>query len=99
LDKHLLDALTRDFLHSLLRHIVERILPAFQLGLSNNRSDQRSKLYLPPKSTMVTVDLPRAHIGLEDYRQSPVSDALRQALLSEMVITAQELCLPYEVLT
>jgi hypothetical protein len=98
LDKHLLDALTRDFLHSLLRHIGERILPAFQLGLSNSPSDQRSKLYLPPKSTMVTVDLPRAHMGLEDYRQSPVSDALRQALLREMAISAQELHLPYEVL-
>ena len=98
LDSHLLDALTRDFLRSLVRRIREKILPAFRLGLSNNRSDQRSKLYLPPKSTMVTVDLPRAHIGLEDYRQSPASEALRQALLSEMVITAQRLHLPYEVL-
>jgi len=98
LDSHLLDALTRDFLRSLVRHIREKILPAYRLGLSNNRLDLRSKLYLPPKTTMVTVDLPRAHVGVKDYRQSPASDALRQALLREMAITAQELHLPYEVL-
>jgi hypothetical protein len=98
LDSPLLVALTRDFLRSLVGHIREKILPAFRLGLSNSRSDKRSKLYLPPKTTMVTVDLPRAHAGLEDYRQSAVSDALRQALLREMAITAEELHLPYEVL-
>jgi hypothetical protein len=98
LDKGLLDALTGDFLHSLLRHIRERILPAYRLELGESSSDQRSKLYLPPKRTMVTVDLPRAHTGLEDYRRSPASDALRQALVKEMVIAAQELHLPYQVL-
>jgi len=98
LDSHLLEALTGDFLRSLVRNIRERILPAFQLGLSNNGSDQSSKLYLPPKSTMVTVNLPLGHAGLEDYRQNPASDALRQALLGEMVMAAEELHLPYEFL-
>lgn len=99
LDKQLLVVLTHDFLHSLLRRIRETILPAFHLELSTDRSDQRSKLYLPPKSTMVTVNLPRAHVGTEDYRQSPGADALRQALLKEMMTTARELRIPYEVLT
>lgn len=97
LDTHLLDTLRSDFLLLLLRRIREKILPAFHLELSESPSDQRSKLYLPPKRTMLTVNLPRAHLGLEDYRRSPESDALRQALLSEMVITAQELDLPYGV--
>ena len=99
LDSTLLGTLTHAFLHSLLHRIREKVLPAFQLGLSEDRSDQHSKLYLPPKRTMVTVNLPRSHLRLEDYRQSPESDTLRQALLQEMVLTAQELHLPYEVLT
>ena len=97
-DQDLLAALKGDFLQCLLRRIKENILPVFGLELSDQRSDQRSKLYLPPKKSMVTVNVPRTHMGLEDYRRSPQSDRLRQALLKAMILTAKEHGLPYQVL-
>jgi len=98
LDKDLLSVLKTNFLNALLSNVEKRILPVFNLEFSKELSDQHQKIYLPPKKTMVTLNVPRTHHGIEDYRQSPESDHLREAILREMEIVAQDLGLPYEVL-
>ena len=98
LDRDLLSVLKTHFLNTLLNNIEKRILPIFNLEFSKELSDQCSKIYLPPKRTMVTLNVPRTHHGIEDYRRSPESDHLRDAILREMVIVARDLGLPYEVL-
>jgi len=98
LDKDLLNVLKTNFLLGLLNNVKKRILPIFDLEFSKELSDQQSKIYLPPKRTMVTLNVPRTHHGIEDYRRSPEADRLREAILREMEIVAQDLDLPYEVL-
>jgi len=97
-DGNLLRVLKTNFLNALLSNVEKGILPIFNLEFSKELSDQYSKIYLPPKRTMVTLNIPRTHHGIEDYRRSPESDHLRDAILREMVIVAQDLGLPYEVL-
>jgi hydroxymethylpyrimidine pyrophosphatase-like HAD family hydrolase len=98
LDRDLLRVLKTDFFNALLSNVEKRILPIFNLEFSKQLSDERSKIYLPPKKAMVTLNIPREHHGIEDYHRTPESDRLRHAILKEMVTVAQQLGLPYEVL-
>jgi len=97
-DRNLLKILKTNFLDTLLSNVEKRILPVFNLEFSNRLSDQCSKIYLPPKRTMVTLNIPRTHHGIEDYRRSTESDSLRNTILTEMEMAAQDLGLPYKVL-
>ncbi len=98
LDRNLLTILKTNFLNILISNVEKRILPIFNLEFSKELSDQGSKICLPSKRTMVTLNIPRTHHGIEDYRRSPESDHLRDSILREMVIVAHDLGLPYQVL-
>ncbi len=98
LDRDLLRVLNTNFLNALLSNVEKRILPVFDLEFSRELSDQHSKIYLPSKRTMVTLNIPSTHHETEDYRRSPEGDHLRDMILGEMVIAAQDLGLPYKVL-
>ena len=98
LDRDFLRVLKTNFLDALLSNVEKRILPVFSLEFSKELSDQCSKIYLPPKGTMVTLNIPRTHHGIEEYRRSPESDYLRDAILREMEMVAQDLGLPYKIL-
>lgn len=98
LDKEFLRKLKTDFSDALLRSVEKEVLPIFELEFSKEHSNQHSKIYLPPKRTMVTLNIPRTHHGIADYRRNPESNHLREAILREMVEVARDLGLPYEVL-
>jgi hypothetical protein len=97
-DTNLLRVLKSNFLDALLSNLENRVLPKFKLAFSRELSDQRSKIYLPLKRTMVTLNIPRTHDGIKDYRLSPEAAHLRDAILREMELVAQDLGLPYEIL-
>lgn len=92
------DLLKTDFLRALLDNVEKRVLPAFDLKFGNQFSDGHSKIYLPPKETMVTLNIPVTHHGIDDYRRTPESNLLRDAILKEMEAVAQQLGLSYDVL-
>ena len=73
------------------------VLPSLGMRVSDDHSDQASKVFMPPKRTMVTCNIPRSHGRIEDFRRHPASDELRDRVLEAMVWTARVVGLPYRV--
>jgi hypothetical protein len=94
----LLAILHQEFRPLLMKRLEATVLLPLNLGWSFERSNQESKIYLPPKRTMVTCNIPRSHHGILDYRRSAESTRLRDAILEQMVVAASQLGLSYCIL-
>ncbi|MFI4988685.1 MAG: hypothetical protein ACHQF3_14740, partial [Alphaproteobacteria bacterium] len=88
----------KDFRKALLKNIEKNVLTKFCLAISATRADQVSKIFLPAKRTMVTLNIPRQHGSDLNYRRTGASELLRSAIVDAMVATAQELMIQFVVL-
>ena len=98
LDTELLSLLKGNFERELIATADRRILPGFELGWSNRSSDQVEKIYVPPKKTMITLNMPRQFRDGREYGRSTKAQELQNAILESMVDLAVAVGLPYEVI-
>ena len=100
LDQVLLAQLKGPFQDEVLARVEREVLPAFGLTWSEEYKDQTGKVYVPPKQSMVTLNVPRKFSdGTPDYRKSPEAERYRQAVVAIMREGAEELGISYEMLT
>jgi hydroxymethylpyrimidine pyrophosphatase-like HAD family hydrolase len=98
LDKELINCLRKEFNKIFFEGVKKNILSKFNVSISYKSSSQVSRLYVPKKITMVTVNLPTVHHGITNYRMSKEAEFLREALLNEMVIAAELVSITYSIL-
>jgi len=99
LDADLLRALKTSFEGEVRRRLKDAVLPRFGLTLTEQHGDQVEKVYVPPKRTMVTVNVPKFFRDGSDYRSSPVAQEFRGAVLELMQGVAHAQDLPHELLS
>lgn len=75
---------------------VDEIGDKFSFGHSAHENDQDGKIYVPPKLSMVTVNVPRTVNGAK-WRTTHESDEYRRQVFDVMVRTATMLRMPYEI--
>ena len=97
-EPEMLKLLRTSFRELLLGRIRQYVLPRFGLTLEFENSRKPSVLYLPVKSTMVTINIPVEHDGIRKYRSSSDSEFLREALLEQMAATSQALGIRNKIL-
>lgn len=74
------------------------VIQALGLAYSHDYSDQKGKVYLPNKQSMVTLNIPKEFPdGTRNYRKSNEAERLRQGIVDVMKETAQSQKLPYEI--
>ncbi len=97
LNPELLKKLKGDFEAEVKRQIDREILPDFALGWSSEYSDQVQKIYVPPKRSMVTFNIPRYFKDGRNYRSSEEAEILRRKMIEIMQDTAERMHLGYEI--
>jgi len=97
LSSGLLKLLKQEFEPWVFRRINNEILPEFGFQYSEIPEDQESKVYLPKKQTMVTINVPRTVSG-QDYRNTPAALEFGDSVVDIMVDVAQKLHMPYQIL-
>jgi len=98
IDEGLVQWLKEEFEPTLCRTIEKKVFPRFGLSWSANILDQVEKVYIPPKRTMVTLDVPKVFKSGEDYRKSKIGENLRMAILGAMEEIANNQNVPYKIL-
>jgi len=98
IDTDLLDCLKGAFEQEVIVRLKDTILPRFGLNITDKHNDQFEKVLIPPKRTMLTINVPKWFHDGSDYRRSHVAREFREAVLTIMqeVAVAQEL--PYRLL-
>lgn len=97
-EEELLAMLKGPFERKVVEILDRQVLPRFALTWSHSSSDQDSRVFVPPKRTMFTVNVPQTYADEDDFRQSSAGDAFREAVLATMKQVAEDLSVPYVVL-
>jgi hypothetical protein len=98
LNPELLYRLKQEF-EPVVRDNLRDILNKRGLCFSSNYQDQRGKVYIPNKESMVTFNIPREYPdGRRDFRKSPYAEELRRDIVSVMEKVAELQKLPYEII-
>lgn len=98
LDQELLGKLKGPFQEQVLSRLEKEVLPAMGLVWSEDYDDQAEKVYVAPKESMLTINVPRAFKDGSDYRKSRQADELRKATAAIMVQAAQSVGAEYEII-
>lgn len=96
INPELLHALKGPFEQDVLRKLTAK-LPAFGFTWSNEYHDQDAKVYVAPKLSMVTINVPREADGNKAFRKTPEAERFRDAIVETMMQTAEELELKYTI--
>lgn len=94
----LMKALQGDLRREVMNRLGKEILPGMKLGFSLDTNDQTQKVYLPPKKTMITFNVPRNYEDGRDYRKSEDAKRLRSEIIRVLSETATKMNLPYCVI-
>jgi len=98
INQTLLGYIKSDFQQQILRIMKKEVLPRFDLQWSSTADDQVERIWLPPKRTMVTVNLPKTFRDGRDYRASSRGKELSDSILNSMIRVAQTTGIRYTVL-
>jgi hypothetical protein len=98
LNQALLRRLKEDFEPEVLKQIESEILKDFKLQWSVDYGDQTEKVYVSPKQSMFTVNIPRYFADGTDYRRSEQAGVLRERIFDIMVETARRMGFNYKIL-
>jgi len=98
LDPDFLRLLKTSFEKEVVARLKATVLPRFRLKLTDDHTDQIAKIYIPPKRTMVTINVPKWFRDGSDFRRSPVAQQFREAVLAVMQAVAESLGMPYRLL-
>lgn len=97
-DPTLLGFLKAGFEETVRQRVGTEVLPAFGMRWATGSREGDSDVYVPPKATMFTINVPRIHGAERDYRRSQQSDAFREAVLRVMTSVADQAGVRYEIL-
>lgn len=98
LDPVLLAKLKGEFEAAVKQRLEQEVFPVLRLGWSSEYNDQAEKIYIAPKQSMTTFNIPRKFRDGSDYRGSENAALLRKAIAGIMAETAERLGMPYEML-
>jgi hypothetical protein len=98
LDADLLRLLKTSFEKQVIARLKETVLPRFHLELSDRRENQIEKVYIPPKRTMLTINVPKWFRDGSAFRRSKVGQEFREVVLDTMQAVARTLGTPYRLL-
>lgn len=98
-DQRLLSFVKGQFQAEVLERLDREVLPAFGFAWSESPADKNSGVFVPPKRTMFTVDVPKMRGDHDDYRRTPNADAFRKAVLDIMKQVAEEHGVAYVILS
>ncbi|MDT4328931.1 hypothetical protein RPD76_03385 [Methylomonas sp. MV1] len=79
--KQAIEKLKGPFETEALKRIEAEVLPEFGFKYSYNYCEQTDKVYIPPKKTMVTLNIPKSTRSEKDYRRTQDSNRFRERLL------------------
>ena len=68
------------FEFEVIKRIETDVLPEFGFTYSDSHADQTEKIYIPPKMTMVTFNIPKFTRTEKDYRRAQISNDLRKRI-------------------
>jgi hypothetical protein len=95
IDAKFLKLLKSSFEKRVLTRLEKEVLPRFGLEWGQDASDQADRIWIPPKRTMFTVNLPRTFRGERDYRASRGGEELRRTILNCMIEEADTIGMRY----
>ena len=98
LDPDLLAKLKGEFEDTVKKRIEQEVFPMLNLAWSADYNDQAEKIYIAPKQSMTTFNIPRKFRGGSDYRGSENAAILRKTIAGIMAETAEKLSMPYQML-
>lgn len=98
LDAVLLAKLKGEFEGTVIKRLEQEVFPMLNLAWSADYNDQAEKIYIAPKQSMSTFNIPRKFKDGSDYRGSENAAILRKAIAGIMAETAEKLGMPYEML-
>jgi len=96
-DKGVLEKFTGEFKKNVMKEMENSVLPKFGFGWSDDQSDKNSKVYVPPKLTMITFDVPKTSSTDQYFRKSQDAELFRREVLEIMMKEAEKLHLPVTV--
>lgn len=100
LDPELLQKIKGAFGSEVIQRVEQEILPCFGLTRSYEYKDQNEKVFIPPKESMVTINIPRYFSdGTTPYRKTKIAGRLRLKIIDIMVETAAKMDIVYVVNT
>lgn len=98
IDRSLLNFIKGDFLKQIVIVMEAKVLSRFNLQWSLSAADQIERIWIPPKRTMVTINIPKTFKDGRDYRSSPRGKELSSSILDSMIRVAEMLGIRYWLL-
>lgn len=98
IDTGLLARLKSSFEPEVIARLKDTILPRFRLDVTDKPYDQIAKVLIPPKRTMLTINVPKWFPDGSDYRRSHAAQEFREAVLTTMQEVAVAQKLPHRLL-
>ncbi|MBU2637824.1 MAG: HAD hydrolase family protein [Nanoarchaeota archaeon] len=98
LNPYFLAKLKGEFEEIVRQKLEQEVFPTLNLEWSTEYADQAEKVYIAPKQSMSTFNIPRKFRDGSDYRSSENAALLRKAIAGIMAETADKLGMPHTML-